>query len=495
MEYLIGLDIGTSGTKGVLFDTNGQPKFSHTEEYPMYQPQNGYAEENPDDLWEASKLVLKALAEEAKGGKILGIGLSGQMHSLCLLDKDNKVIRPAILWCDTRTANECEEIEELVGSDRLREITASSALPGFTASKIMWVKKHEPDNYARVAHILLVKDYIRFKLTGEYATDVSDASGMQLFDVRGRCFSEEICDKIGVDTALLPRVYESCEVSGYISREASLLTGLDDGIPVAAGAGDNAAAAIGTGVCSDGQAFTTIGTSGVVFAHTKELVKDAGGRVHTFCAAVPGEWHVMGVTQAAGLSLNWLRSNIMKEKSYSDIDRECAEIPIGADRLIFLPYLMGERTPVLDGNARGVFFGLSALHTDAHLARAVVEGVSFSLMNCLDVLVEMGVSVNDMAFCGGGAKSPFWRQMLADVYNRPITIKSSTEGAALGAALLAGCAAGVYRSVAEACGIAVRDKETTSPSASRHEEYMRYYKVYNGLYPSLKESFSTLKED
>ncbi len=494
MKYLIGIDVGTSGTKSVLFDLAGNVIASATAEYPMYQPRNGWAEQDPEDWWNAACTTLKALSAQATDGEIAGIGLSGQMHSLVLLDKDDRVIRPAILWCDQRTGEQCEKIERIIGRDRLIEVTANPALPGFTASKLVWVQDNEPENYAKCAHILLAKDYIRFKLTGQYATEVSDASGMQLLDVANRCWSEEVCTKLGIDMSLLAKVYESPDITGYVTGEAAGLTGLPQGIPVAGGAGDNAAAAIGMGVCCPGKAFTTIGTSGVVFTPTTSPIIDRKGRIHTFCAAVPGTWHVMGVTQAAGLSLNWFRKTLAPELSYKQIDEDCKDIPIGADGLLYLPYLMGERTPILDSNARGVFFGLSAIHTKLHMARAVIEGISYSLYSCLEVIREVGIEVSDMALCGGGGKSPFWKQLLCDVYNIPIKTMASDEGAALGAAILGGCAAGVFSSVEEGCAALVRDGAVSLPDGQKHESYMGFYGIYDRLYPALRESFRSLAQ-
>lgn len=491
-QYLIGIDVGTSGTKSVLFDTEGHTVASAVAEYPLYQPENGWAEQNPADWWEAAKSTLSQICAKATDGEIVGLGLSGQMHSLVLLDGDHEVIRPAILWCDQRTAAECRQIEETVGKERLIEITANPALTGFTASKLLWVKNHEPRNYEKIAHVLLAKDYIRLKLTGEYATEVSDASGMQLLDVARRQWSEEICEALGVKLQWLAKVYESPELTGRVTAEASALTGLPEGLPVAGGGGDNASAAIGTGVCATGKAFTTIGTSGVVFAPTDTPVIDPKGRIHTFCAAVPGTWHVMGVTQAAGLSLQWFRKNMAPECSYRQIDELAAGVPIGAEKLIYLPYLMGERTPILDADARGVFFGLSAMHGRAHLARAVIEGISYSLYSCVELLCENGVSVSDMALCGGGGKSPFWQAMLSDLYGVSIKTMESDEGAALGAAILGGCAAGVYSSVAEGCARAVRAKSVRDPNMENHEEYMKFYGMYGDIYPALKQSFEKL---
>ncbi|MBE6667777.1 MAG: xylulokinase [Ruminococcaceae bacterium] len=492
MNYLIGIDVGTSGTKSVLFDTEGRVIASETVEYYMQQPRNGWAEEDPADWWDAVCKTLKGLTEKVNPHDIAGLGLSGQMHSLVLLDKENEVIRPSILWCDQRTHEECREIENILGREKLIEITANPTLTGFTASKLVWVKKHEPENFERTAHILLAKDYIRLMLTGEYATEVSDASGMQLLDVGRRCWSREVCEGLGIDMSKLPRVYESPELTGRVTKKAAALTGLPEGLPVAGGAGDNAAAAVGMGVWCEGKAFTTVGTSGVVFAPTDSPVIDPLGRVHTFCAAVPHTWHVMGVTQAAGLSLNWFRRIALPHKSYREIDEKCAGLPIGSERLIYMPYLMGERTPHLDSDARGVFFGLSALHNEYHMARAVMEGVSFSLNDCMEILRGMNIGVSDMALCGGGGKSDLWCQMLSDVYGVNVKRMESDEGAALGAAILGGCAAGVYSSVGEACEAIVRVKNVTVSSPDAHAEYEKYYGIYKSLYPCMRENFARL---
>ena len=492
MKYLIGIDVGTSGTKSVLFDTQGKEIASCTEEYPLYQPQNGWAEQKPEDWWNAVCKTLKYLSAAATDGEICGIGISGQMHGLVMLDENNEVIRNSIIWCDGRTTEECKEIEEIIGHDRLMEITCNPALEGFTAGKIRWVQKHEPENYSRCRHILLPKDYIRFMLTGEYATEVSDASGMQLLDISGRCWSREVCEKLDIDMNMLAKVYESPEATGYVTEAAAEKTGLKAGIVVAGGAGDNAAAAIGAGVCKNGKAFTTIGTSGVVFAHTDKPIFDKNGRIHTFCCAVPGKWHVMGVTQAAGLSVNWFRNTLAKNVSYKELDNQCEDIKIGSDKLIYLPYLMGERTPILDVNSRGVFFGLSAMHTRAHMARAVMEGVSYSLYSCVELLKDLGIDVSDMVACGGGGKSKLWKKILADVYGIDVKTLVSSECAALGVAILGGVAAGVYASVEEGCDICVAEKGKTESEAQRHDEYMKFYGLYAKLYPALKDNFKEL---
>lgn len=507
MKYTIGIDIGTSGTKAALFDESGRRTASAAVDYPLYQPKNGWAEQSPEDWKNASISALSALAKIAGTSgvnkkDILGIGLTGQMHGLVMLDADGKVLRNAIIWCDQRTGEECADIERSVGRKRLIEITANPALTGFTASKILWVKKHEPEIFAKCRHILLPKDYIRYVLTGEFATDVSDAGGMQLLDVPKRKWSSEVLDRLGIDIGLLGTVYESPEISGRLTREAAELTGLAEGIPVAAGAGDNAAAAVGMGVVRNNTAFTTIGTSGVVFAHSDDVQIDPEGRVHTFCCAVPGAWHIMGVTQAAGLSLRWTRDNLCSEETrearekgvdpYTLMCAEAEKSPLGANKLLYLPYLMGERTPHLDPDCRGAFIGLSAMHTRGDIIRAVLEGVCYSLKDCLDVLGEMSVSPTDMKICGGGAKSPFWRQMLADVYGVPVSTVESDEGPSLGAAILAMVGAGIYGSVAEACENVVRLSEVVQPDAAKTTKYGRCHRVYDSLYGHLKEDFKSL---
>lgn len=504
MNYVIGVDIGTSGTKTVLFDERGKVIVSKTIEYPMYQPQNGYAEQEPSDWVNAALNTIKAVVAISGVNKadVKGIGLSGQMHGLVMLDKDNEVIRRSIIWCDQRTANEVDEMNRKLGREKLIEITANPALTGWTAAKILWVKNNEPENYERCRHILLPKDYIRFVLTHEYATEVSDASGMQLLNVSQRDWSDEIIDGLGLDRSMLGKVYESCEVTGHLTKDIADMVGLCEGTPVVGGAGDNAAAAVGTGVVEDGKAFTTIGTSGVVFAHTSKISIDKLGRVHTCCAAVPGAWHVMGVTQGAGLSLKWFRDNFCnaeKETSammgvdpYYLMDKEAATVPIGSNRLLYLPYLMGERTPHLDPDARGVFFGLSAMHTKKDMLRAVMEGVSCSLRDCVEVFKQMDISVSDMMACGGGGTSPLWRQMLADLYACPVKTASSKEGPALGVALLAAVGTGLYSSVPEACREVVKTDKVQEPIAENIKPYEDTYRLYTEIYPALKESFKKL---
>lgn len=506
MAYILGVDIGTSGTKTVLFSEDGVPVASATYEYPLYTPQNGYAEQEPLDWWNAVVNSIKQVIGESgvPAAEIKGIGLSGQMHGLVMLDGDNKVIRRSIIWCDQRTAKEVTEITDKVGADRLIDITANPAITGFTAAKIMWVKNNEPENYEKCRHILLPKDYIRFMLTGEYATEVSDASGMQLLDIPNRCWSDEVLGKLGIDKSLLAKVYESPEITGKITKQAAELTGLAEGTIVVGGAGDNAAAAVGTGVVEDGKAFTTIGSSGVVFAHTSDISIDKKGRVHTFCCAVPNCWHVMGVTQSAGLSLKWFRDNFcwsemetaigMGVDPYYLTDKEAMEVPIGANRLLYMPYLNGERTPHLDPNCRGAFVGLSTMHKKKDMIRAVMEGVSYSLRDCVEVMREMNINVTDMMACGGGGSSPLWRQMLADLYACPVKTTQNKEGPALGVALLAAVGAGLYSSVPEACRAVILPDKVQNPIEENIGRYEKVYALYRKLYPAMKGCFDELAD-
>ena len=504
MDYLLGIDLGTSGTKTVLFDTTGRPVASHTETYPMAQPRNGWAEQDPEDWWRAAVAGVRAVLEQggAAPGQVLGVGLSGQMHGLVMLDQEGRVLRPAILWCDGRTGEECAQIEERVGKGRLIALSANPALTGFTASKILWVRRHEPACYQACRHILLPKDYLRYRLTGVFAGEFSDASGTNLLDVPRRQWSQELLDCLEIDRALLPDLYESAQITGRVNGQGAALTGLAEGTPVVGGAGDNAAAAVGTGVVSQGKAFVTLGTSGVIFAHTGAPHIDPEGRVHTFCAAVPQGWTTMSCTLAAGLSLQWTRDRLfagccqagedMGVDPYVLMDRAAERVPIGAGRLIFLPYLMGERSPLLDSDARGVFFGLSALHTRSHMLRAVLEGVVYAQRQCLDILREMGVAPRELLACGGGAKSPLWRQMLADVLGCPVRTQSAGEGPALGAAILAGVGVGVWPDVPQACARVIALDEPQQPDPARTGAYEPFYQLYRGLYPALRESFHTL---
>ncbi|MGN0243195.1 MAG: xylulokinase [Lachnospiraceae bacterium] len=504
MNYLIGVDIGTSATKTVLFDEQCNVIASASKEYPMYQPQNGWAEQKPEDWRDATLETLTKVIKDAgaSGADIKGIGLSGQMHGLVMLDENGDVLRPSIIWCDQRTAREVDEMNEKIGRERLIEITANPALTGWTAAKILWVKNHEPEIYAKCKHILLPKDYIRYILTGVFATEVSDASGMQLLDVPNRCWSEEVCEKLGIDMSMLATVYESCEVTGTVKEDIAAMTGLSADTVVVGGAGDNAAAAVGTGIVRDGKAFTTIGTSGVVFAHSSKVTIDPKGRVHTCCCAVPGAWHVMGVTQAAGLSLNWFRNNFCQDymaeaqkqgcDPYDLMNRDAAQSPVGSNKLIYMPYLMGERTPHLDPDCRGVFFGISAIHKKPDFVRAVMEGVSYSLKDCNDILNEMGIHVQEMMACGGGGKSPLWRQMLADMYDCDVKTVRQQEGPALGVAILAGVGAGLFESVESACDKFISPDQSNQPIEEHTVKYNDFHHIYKKLYSALKDQYKEL---
>lgn len=504
MRYLLGVDLGTSGTKTVLFNEAGQAVANHTAEYPMHQPHNGWAEQDPEDWYravcEGAQAVLAAA--HVKSGDVVSVGLSGQMHGLVMLDAEGRVLRRAILWCDQRTGAQAERMKQLIGAQRLIEITANPAMTGFTAAKILWVQENEPELYARCRHILLPKDYIRYRLTGEWATEVSDASGMQLMDVANRCWSAEVLEKLSIDRALLSPIYESPDVTGRVHARAAEETGLRAGTPVVGGAADNSAAAVGTGVVRSGAAFTTLGTSGVVYAISDSVSIDPKGRIHTLCASVPGKWTAMSCTLAAGLSLRWLRDTccegeVLRARE-EDVDpyvlmgNMASCVPLGSDRLIYLPYLMGERCPHPDPDCRGVFFGLSAMHTRAHLIRAVMEGVGYSQAECVEVFREMGVPVERMTACGGGARSPLWRQMLSDLYGCPVSTLAVDEGPALGAAILAGVGAGVYESVERAADAVIRRDATQQPDAAAHVAYQPYFDLYKRLYRSMRADFKAL---
>ena len=503
-EYVLGVDLGTSGTKTVLFDKQGRAIASASREYPLDQPRNGWAEQDPECWWQAARETIRQVIGESgvAPAQIRGLGISGQMHGLVLLDENGQVLRKAILWCDGRTQQECDEITRIVGRERLIRITANPALTGFTAGKVLWVRRHEPEIWKQVRHILLPKDYVRFRLTGEYGSEMSDASGTNLLDVPRRCWSGAMLDALDLDATLLPPLMESSDAAGPVTSRAAEETGLQPGTVVAAGAGDNAAAAVGTGVVTVGKAFATIGTSGVVFAHADQVQIDPKGRVHTFCAAVPGAYTVMSCTLAAGLSLKWFRDQFcqaecqtaaqMGEDPYTLMSQEAAQSPIGANRLVYLPYLMGERSPLLDADARGAFIGLSGIHARRDLLRAVMEGVIYSMRQNLEVLRGMGIAPAEMRACGGGARSPFWRQMMADVFALPVRTVKNTEGPALGAAILGGVAAGLYADIPSACAALIQENEPQLPDVQRHVDYEKYYDLYVSLYPALKDAYHTL---
>ncbi|HEY8390649.1 MAG TPA: xylulokinase [Clostridia bacterium] len=505
MSYLIGIDIGTSGTKTALFDVSGKLIASSTFDYQLFQPQNGWAEQNPEDWWDATVLGLRDVISKSKidPKDIIGIGLSGQMHGLVMLDSSKNLLRNSIIWCDGRSNVQAKNIEDICGN-RLIDISANPAMPAFTAAKLLWVRDNEPDIYKQCAHILLPKDYIRFKLTGVLATEVSDASGMQLLDVPKRKWSQELCELLEIDYKILPQVFESSYISGYVNEKAAEITGLKKGTPVAGGAGDQAASAVGCGIIEEGIVSDTLGSSGVVFAHTDNPLIDKLGRVHTFCHAVEGKWHVMGVTQGAGLSLKWFKDNFCQSEIqqakenqadvYDILMQQVEKIKIGADNLLFLPYLMGERTPHLDTLARGVFFGISNIHTKAHFARAVIEGITYSQRDCLEILLGLGIKPKRVIAGGGGAKSEYWRKILADNFRQEVCTVHQDAGGCLGVAILAGVGVGTYKSVQQACHDIIKPKTKVLPDYNNSSIYDKYYEIYKNLYGKLKDSFKKLSE-
>jgi xylulokinase len=502
MALLLGIDIGTSGTKAIAVDEDGHLVASASANYELLTPQPLWAEQRPRDWWRATCEVCQQTVAQVGSENIASIGLSGQMHGLVLLDASGQVLRDAILWCDQRTQSQCDEITARVGLETLVSETANPVLTGFTSPKILWVREHEPQIAARAAMHLLPKDYIRFELTGEYATEVSDASGTSLLNVPERQWSEKVCSALDISLDTLPRVYESFEISGRISVQGALATGLKIGTPVVGGGGDQAAGAVGNGIVRSGIISVASGTSGVVFAFADTPIVDPQLRMHTFCHAVPNKWHVMGVMLSAGGSLRWYRdtfcnqeravAGLMGVDPYELITREAAQAPAGSEGLLFLPYLTGERTPHPDPLARGAFVGLTVRHTKAHLARAVLEGVAFGLRDGLEIMKSMGVSIGNARASGGGAKSEVWRAIQADVFGLPLSTIGIDEGPALGAALLAGVGAGLYSSVEEACDAVVK----TQPAARVNEEnaaiYDRLYASYGELYPALKDTFARL---
>jgi len=506
-KAVLGIDVGTSGTRSLIVGSDGKLIAQASAPHALSHPRPSWSEQDPAQWWQAAvKSVREALSRSSLSGEdIAAVGLSGQMHGLVMLDKDNEIIRPAILWNDQRTARECAEIEEGFGREKLIEIACNPALPGFTAPKIAWVRKNEPKQWERTAHILLPKDYVRLHLTGEYATDVADGSGMLLLDIKKRDYSGEILSFLEIDEKLLPKVFESPEVTGKVTAEAAEATGLAEGTPVVGGAGDQAAAAVGNGIVRGGAICATLGTSGVVFAATDEpLIDVPRGRVHTFCHAVPGKWHVMGVVLAAGGSLQWVRNELAEaekaaaeERGIDVYDVLCDKArftPPGAEGLIFLPYLTGERSPINDPHARGAWIGLTVRHTKGHLVRAVVEGASFAMRDCLEVLKELGGEIKDIRLSGGGAASDLWRSVQAAVYNHPVSLLEVSEGSAYGAALLAMVGGGFYASVEETCDAVVRTAGRAKPDPAAAAVYEKLFPVYRQCYRQLKDQLHALDE-
>ncbi len=509
MPYLIGLDIGTSAAKGVLIDESGAVRATVSSEYPLLTPKPGWAEQDPETWWKATGEVIRGLLAKSEvrnpKSEIKAVGLTGQMHGSVFLAKDGRVIRPALLWCDQRTSDECREITEKAGGLRgLLDLVANPALTGFTAPKILWLRKNEPDNFRKVWKVLLPKDYIRWRLTGGLFSEVSDASGTLLLDVRTRSWSKPLLERIGLSPDLMPACAESPEPTTMLNRAGADATGLAEGTSVVGGGGDQAAGAVGNGIVAPGVLTASLGTSGVLFAASEKPAVDPEGRVHTFCHAVPGRWHMMGVMISAGGSLRWLRDTLCadlkaraaaeRKDAYELMTREAEATPPGAEGLLFCPYLQGERTPYPDPHARGAFVGLTLRHGRGHLIRAVLEGVAFGFRDMLELMKAVKVPTKEVVISGGGARSPLWRRIMADVLNLDQVTVVSDEGPAFGAALLAGVGSGVWPSVDAACAAAVKPSGRTRPEPAGVSVYERLYPVYHGLYPALQASFRELAE-
>jgi len=505
MPYLLGIDIGTSGTKTLICDLHGKVLATATAEHPIHAPRPGWSEQDPRDWWKSTCAATKAVLKNAKAkpAEIKGIGLSGQMHGSVFLADEPKPLRRALLWNDQRTAEQCAQITEKAGGrEALIELVANPALTGFTAPKILWVRQHEPRVYEKTKHILLPKDYVRYLMTGEYATEVSDASGTLLLDVVNRRWSDRLLSLLDIDKALLPRMHESPEVTGTLTHSAARELGLVGGIPVVGGGGDQAASAVGNGIVSSGVVSATMGTSGVVFAHSDAPTRDPQGRVHTMCHAVPGKWSVFGCVLAAGGSFQWFRNQLgqaevaaAKKKGvdpYELLVAQAAEAPAGSEGLFFLPYLTGERCPHADPNARGAWIGITSRTTRAMLIRALLEGVTFAMRDAIEIMRGMSIPITQVRASGGGARSAFWRQLQADIYNAPIMLTNSSEGGAYGVALLAGVGTGVWSSVEEACRATIRQTGRLSPRKKLAAVYDKQYAIYRKLYFDLKERFAEI---
>jgi len=508
MSYYLGIDIGTSGTKTLAIKVKGSKVeivADATETYPCYAPKPMWSEQDPEDWWEATVKTVRKVMKKAKlkPGDVKAIGLSGQMHGSVFLDKNDKVIRKAILWNDQRTTAECEEIEKRAGGRKqLIEMVANPAMTGFTAPKILWLRNNEPKNFEKTVKILLPKDEIRRRLTGEYATEVSDASGMLLIDMKTRNWSKPMLRALELDESLFGKVYESEDVTGKLTAEAAKLLGLTTDCLVVGGAGDCAAGAVGNGIVDSGLLSTSIGTSGVMFVHSDDVKIDPLGRVHTFCHAVRGKWHLMGVTLSAGGSLQWGRNTFCQslvpaaKKAKCDIyelmTKEAADVDPGSNGLFFLPYLSGERTPHADPHARGCFIGLNLSHTRGHLIRSIMEGVTYSLNDSLEIFEGLDIPVDQIRASGGGSRSPLWRQIQADVFGKNVVTINSEEGPAFGVALLAAVGAGEYKDITEGCRAAIKVVKTTKPDKKAQKVYEQDKQIYQGLYTSLTNDFKKI---
>jgi xylulokinase len=501
---LLGLDVSTTGSKALLIDHNGAVRAAAGHPHPISTPRPGWSEQDPADWWTASRSAIRKALAAVPGAadRVAAIGLTGQMHGSVLLDEHGDVVRPALLWNDQRTADQCAELNCRVGAERILELTGNPMLTGFTAPKLLWVQQREPEAWSHVRQVLLPKDYVRYRLSDVYATDVADASGTALLEVAKRAWAAELVAALDLPAGCLPELAEGPAVVAAVSAEGAEQAGLAEGTPIVAGAGDQAAQAIGTGIVEEGLISATLGTSGVVFAASERYRLDPQGKLHAFCHAVPGMWHLMGVMLSAGGSLAWYEEQLCaaerQEAAAGGVDvydlllDKASQVPAGAEGLIFLPYLTGERTPHADPHARGVFFGLSNRHTKAHLTRAVVEGISLGLRDALELMRGLGIVAHDVRVSGGGARNGWWRQLLADIFSSPISTMNLTEGAAFGAALLAGVGAGVYASVPEACTQTLRCRDTVMPAPER-DHYDVLYRTYTQLYPALRSQFASLQ--
>jgi xylulokinase len=495
LSSFLGIDVSTTASKALLLDERGVLLGAASSPHSLQMPRPLWSEQDPCEWWDAVLASIRLVLEKvgAGGDSVAAIGLTGQMHGLVLLDEAGNVLRPAILWNDQRTQVQCDEIHRRIGKDRFVQITGNFALTGFTAPKILWVRQNEPDVYARIRHILLPKDYIRYKLTGEYALDKADGAGTVLFDLRARDWSREVLDALGIDAAWMPRTFEGPECTGRVTEAAAALTALRVGTPVSAGGGDQAAQAVGVGAVEPGMVALTVGTSGVVFAATASPVIEPAGRLHAFCHAVPGLWHLMGVMLSAAGSLQWYREALAPELSIDDLLDEAARVPAGSEGLLFLPYLSGERTPHPDPLARGAFVGLTLRHGRPHMTRAVLEGVAFGLKDSFGLIRDAGLQLKgSVRASGGGTRSALWNQILASVLESELVSVNTTEGAAYGAALLAGVGAGAWSDVASACSLAVKLTGSTVPDEAQVAAYRTAYPRYQALYPALKSTFAEM---
>jgi xylulokinase len=488
-DLLLGIDVGTGGCKALLIDTSGSVLASVTTDYPLATPRPLWSEQDPADWWQATATSVRAVLEQAgaDAARVACLGLTGQMHGLVLLDAAGEVLRPAILWNDQRCADQCARIHERVGLERMIAISGKPALTGFTAPKVLWVRDEEPHVFRAATRMLLPKDYVKWRLTDVLCSDVADASGTSLFDIARRDWSDELVETLEIPRGWLPDVHESPAVAGALGAAGADATGLAEGTPVVAGAGDQAAEAVGCGIIDASACSVTIGTSGVVFAATDTPRIDPQGRMHAYCHALPGSWHVMGVMLSAGGSLRWYRDTLGNGESYERLIDAAAEAPAGCEGLTFLPYLSGERTPHADPHARGAFVGLTLRHDRRHMTRAVLEGVAFGLRDCLDLLTPLSIPVERVRLSGGGARSALWRQILADVLRMEVATVNVTQGAAFGAAVLAGVGEGVFENVGDAARSIVRETGTTSPGPDA-DRYHGAYERYRALYPALRGS-------